>query len=60
MKQSEHKYEYDRKYHKENYDRLNIVIKKGKKDIYKKQAESEGLSLNKWITQILDNAVNEE
>lgn len=60
MKQSAHKYEYDKKYHKENYDRLNIVIKKGKKDIYKKQAELEGLSLNKWITQLLDNAANEE
>ena len=60
MKKSIKKYEYDQNYNKKNYDRIALLVNKGKKDIYKKQAESEGLSLNKWITQLLDNAVNEE
>lgn len=60
MKKSIKKYEYDQNYNKENYDRIALLVNKGKKDIYKKQAESEGLSLNKWITQILDEKIGLE
>ena len=42
------------KYDKENYDRVNLFLKKGKKDIYKKMAEDAGLSLNAWINKTLE------
>lgn len=42
------------KYDKENYDRVYLFLKKGTKDIYKKLATEEGLSLNAWITKAIE------
>jgi uncharacterized protein (DUF1778 family) len=43
------KYEYDKEYHKKNYDRINIVLKKGVREQIKAAAEKEGKSLNSFI-----------
>lgn len=37
------------KYNNKNYDRINLVVPKGKKDEYKQMAEAEGKSLNQFI-----------
>ena len=42
------------KYIKNNYDRVNLTMPKGKKEEYKKMAESEGKSLNKLIVELLE------
>lgn len=37
------------KYIKNNYDRINLTIPKGKKEEYKQMAEAAGKSLNQFI-----------
>ena len=44
------------KYIKNNYDRINWTSPKGKKEEYKRIAESEGKSLNQFII----DAINEK
>ena len=57
MKKSEktfNKYEYDRKYHRENYYRMNIVLtRKEMREELKEAAAKEGKSLNKFILDAL-------
>lgn len=48
------KYEYDRKYHKENYYRMNIVLtRKEMREELKDAAVKEGKSLNRFILDAL-------
>lgn len=39
---------------KNTYDRLNLTFPKGKKEIYRKQAEAKGMSLNSYINYLLE------
>lgn len=41
------------KYRKENYARINLDLKKEKKEEYKAQAAARGLSLNAYIIGLL-------
>ena len=43
--------EYIANYNKENYDRIELKIPKGKKAEWKAKAKAEGLSLTEWITK---------
>jgi len=42
------------KYRKENYARINLDLKKEKKEQYKSQAAARGLSLNAYIVSLLE------
>lgn len=42
------------KYKAKTYDRVELQIKKGMKDIYKAQAEKRGLSLNAYIVSLIE------
>ena len=42
------------KYTAANYERLNLQLKKGKKEEYRAQAEAHGLSLNAYIISLLE------
>lgn len=42
------------KYIKNNYDRAEIQMPKGKKQLVKAYAESKGLSLNAYINSLID------
>lgn len=42
------------KYMKENYDRINLTVPKGQKDIIKADASKYGLSVNQFIIQAID------
>ena len=42
------------KYMKENYDRVNLTMPKGKKDEYKAFAESRGMSLTAYIVKLIE------
>lgn len=47
--------EYKNNFIKENYDRVNLTLPKGKKEIIKKAAAAAGESMNEYINQaILD------
>ena len=48
------------KYMKENYDRVNLTLPKGKKDAVKAHAESRGESLNAFINRAIDEAMGRD
>lgn len=48
------------KYMKENYDRVNLTLPKGKKDAIKAHAESRGESLNAFINRAIDEAMERD
>ncbi len=47
------------KYNANNYDRVELRLEKGKKDIVKAVAESKGKSLNSFINEAIDKAMQE-
>lgn len=48
------------KYRKENYARINIDLKKEKKEEYKLQAKIHGMSLSNYIISLLEKDKKEE
>ena len=48
------------KYVKENYDRINVTLPKGKKEIIKAHAESMGESVNGFISHAIDNQIERD
>ena len=46
------------KYQKENYDRINLTMPKGKRDYYKSEAKKLGYdSVNKFIISAMDEKI---
>lgn len=43
-----------RKYQEKAYDRLELQLKKGNKERYREYAESKGMSLNAYITHLIE------
>ena len=48
-----------RKYNEQNYDRVYLVVRKGKKAVYQAAAKAAGMSLREWIETALDIAAGE-
>lgn len=48
------------KYVKQNYDRVNVTMPKGKKDEYKLYAQSKGMSLNAYIISLIEADIKKE
>lgn len=48
------------KYMAKTYDRLELQIKKGMKEIYREQAEKKGMSLNAYIINLLEKERGED
>ena len=48
------------KYVKNNYDRIELTVPKGKKDILKTHDESKGESLNGFINRAIDETVERD
>lgn len=48
------------KYVKNNYDRINVTMSKGKKDIIKAHADSKGESVNGFINRAIDETIERE
>ena len=46
--------ESKRKYNEKAYDRIQLVVKKGKKDEIKAYAEKNGYSLNSFVNEAID------
>jgi predicted HicB family RNase H-like nuclease len=47
------------KYTTSNYERLNLQLRKGKKDEYRAQAAKRGLSLNAYIVSLIEKDMEE-
>lgn len=48
------------KYMKSNYDRVNLVIPKGKKDVIQAHAAQQGESVNAYINRAIDEAMQRD
>ena len=48
------------KYVKTNYDRINVTMPKGRKDIIKAHAESKGESVNGFINRDIEEAMERD
>lgn len=48
------------KYVKNNYDRINVTMPKGKKDDIKTHAEKRGESVNAFINRAIDNQMERD
>lgn len=48
------------KYREKAYARINLDIKKEKKDEYKAQAEKKGMSLNAYIVSLIEKDMESE
>lgn len=48
------------RYNKKAYDRINIIVKKGQRQIIKDFAASQGKSLNRFILDLVEAEMNKE
>lgn len=48
------------KYNAENYERISLVVPKGKKEQIKAHAENQGESLNGFVNRAIDEAIDRE
>lgn len=64
MSMSEARKRANKKWNDENlnklYDRINLVVKKGKKQIIKDFATSKGKSLNSFVNDAIDEKIQRE
>lgn len=54
MKYSDAQKEATARYNKKAYDRINIIVKKGKRQVIKDFAASQGKSLNRFICDAIE------
>lgn len=47
-----------RKYNNANYDRIEVSVKKGNKELLKKHAEILGVSLSEYIKHLIEKDLN--
>jgi len=48
------------RYNKKNYDRINVVVPKGKRQIIKDFAANQGKSLNRFICEAIEAQMHNE
>lgn len=51
---------YQNEYNKKNYDRMEIVMPKGKKAIIKEMAKASGQSMSEYINQAIEERMQRE
>ncbi len=54
------KVRYNNTYNKTAYDRVNLMLPKGKKDVIHAHADSRGESVNAFINRAIDRLLEEE
>lgn len=60
MAHSKAQQEATARYNKKAYDRIDLIVPKGKRRIIAEFAEARGMSTNKFINEAIDNAMNAE
>ena len=60
MKYSDAQKEATARYNKKTYDRINLIVKKGQRQIIKDFAASQGKSLNRFICDAIEYQMNKE
>ncbi len=59
MRYSDAQKEATARYNKKAYDRINVIVKKGQRQIIKDFAASQGKSLNRFICDAIDFQMNQ-
>ena len=59
-KNSKARIEANNRYNAKAYDRINIAVPKGQKDIIKAHAESKGESINGFVNRAIDEKMQRE
>lgn len=54
------KAEYKNKWQKENCDRINLTVPKGKKETIQAHAEAQGESVNGFINRAIDHQISQD
>ena len=54
------KIKYNNSFNKEQYDRVSLMLPKGKKDIIKEFAKKKGESTNAFINRAIDEAIQRD
>lgn len=54
------KVKYNNSFNKEQYDRVSLMLPKGKKDIIKEHAQRNGESTNAFINRAIDEAMKRD
>ncbi len=60
MKYSDAQKEATARYNKKAYDRINLIVKKGQRQIIKDFAAGQGKSLNRFILDAVEAEMNKE
>lgn len=60
MKYSDAQKEATARYNKKAYDRINLIVKKGQRQIIKDYAASQGKSLNRFICDLIEAEMNKD
>lgn len=58
MKYSDAQKEATARYNKKAYDRIDVIVKKGQRQVIKDFAASQGKSLNRFILDAIDAEMN--
>ena len=48
------------RYNRKNYDRINVIVPKGKRQLIKDYAAAQGKSLNGFICELIAKEMNQE
>ena len=48
------------RYNKKTYDRINIIVKKGQRQVIKDFAASQGKSLNRFVCDLIEAEMNKQ
>ena len=60
MKYSDAQKEATARYNKKAYDRIDVIVKKGQRQIIKDFAAAQGKSLNRFICDLIEAEMNKE
>ncbi len=60
VKYSDAQKEATARYNKKTYDRINVIVKKGQRQIIKDYAANQGKSLNKFICDAIEAQMHKE
>ena len=60
MKYSDAQKEATARYNKKTYDRIDIIVKKGQRQLIKDYAASQGKSLNRFICDLIEAEMNKK
>ena len=60
MKYSDAQKEATARYNKKAYDRINVIVKKGQRQLIKDFAASQGKSLNRFICDAIECQMNQK